>query len=118
MGVYIKGMSKTKHCINCPLMMCDSDGDWCALQDEETNESFKSWDDMRKHCPLVEVKEPHGDLIDRDALEDIVIQKRDNEMLCDCDDDYSNGKAIAYDLVDQYIVNAPTVIEAEGNDED
>lgn len=107
MGVYIKDLHKAKHCINCPLMMSNADGDWCALQDEETNESFKSWDDMRKHCPLVEVKEPHGRLIDADEfmrlLECYAITAKDFEF---CD----NSRFA--------LEKADTIIEAEVNDED
>ncbi|MBO7668980.1 MAG: hypothetical protein J6S60_00185 [Oscillospiraceae bacterium] len=113
MGVYIKGLHKAKHCIDCPLMMCNADGDWCALQDEETNESFKNWDDMRKHCPLVEVKAPHGRLGDLDALRAEIIRTYEYEFPT------ATG---AFDefvtrILPNVINNAPTIIEAEGKDD-
>ena len=46
-----------------------------------------------EHCPLVEVPEPHGDLIDRDLL---------------CDDLYGIDG-----YTEKAIDDAPTVIEAE-----
>lgn len=107
MGVYIKGLHKAKYCIDCPLMMCNADGDWCALQDAETNESFKSWDDMRKHCPLVEIEVPHGRLIDADALID---EGMDIYHL-----DYFRGVMSGYSR--QMIDCTPTVLESEGKDD-
>lgn len=56
MGVYIKGFRKPTYCQECPLTF-DYD---CMIQHEERDSLI----DQYKHCPLVEVKTPHGRLID------------------------------------------------------
>ena len=62
MGVYIKGMKMPKECGECPLY--SSIDDVCQFDQTDT-----CYDEKRPWwCPLVEVPEPHGDLIDRDAL--------------------------------------------------
>ena len=55
MGVYIKNMTMPKHCIDCPFMI-SRDNDDCILQSEESNESAKTWDDLKAKCPLSEDK--------------------------------------------------------------
>ena len=67
MGVYIKGMKKPEKCLACPMRNYE---DWCVLQEWTTEKDYinYTWEDMRKNCPLVEVKEPHGRLIDADEI--------------------------------------------------
>lgn len=55
MGVYVKGMKMPKDHLSCPFRgaiteMCIASEKWCNGFNED--------------CPLVEVKEPHGSLID------------------------------------------------------
>ena len=72
MSVLIKGKALPKDCESCDL--CDyygccyalcGDSLWDALPD-----GAEYFPDGWKYagCPLVEIPEPHGDLIDRDAL--------------------------------------------------
>ena len=80
MGVYIKGMEMPEDCFTCPL----KEEGFCNL----TNAYASNINKINSDCPLIEVPEPHGRLIDADKL------FRDIEW-----DD---------------IENAPTIIEAEG----
>lgn len=66
--ILIRGMEMPKNCIDCPLMVDRFDTDACALQSQEANEAFESWDDMRRGCPLFPLPEGHGRLGDLDAL--------------------------------------------------
>lgn len=102
MSVLIRGMIMPDHCLRCPFIM-SRDGDDCILQSEEANLTFEDWEQMRKSCPLVEVKTPHGKLIDAELLK--------NEFPHDADWDYPvNTNCYVCESID----NAPTVIEAEG----
>ena len=67
MGVYIKGMKKPEKCLACPMLNYE---DWCVLQEWTPEKDYTNytWEDMRKNCPLVEVEEPHGRLIDADKI--------------------------------------------------
>lgn len=47
MGVYIKKMKMPRSCVECRLLRVESNDEWVG-----------------KYCPLVEVTEPHGRLID------------------------------------------------------
>ena len=66
MGVYIKGMEMPKDCLHCP--MCDNNDD-CVMQEEK---NFQTWKEQKAGCPLVELPENHGRLIDADALTDFL----------------------------------------------
>lgn len=63
MSILIKGIKMPKNCFEC--VVSDAGGN-CLLQDRSY---LLAWNEQIKNCPLVEVHEPHGDLIDRDALE-------------------------------------------------
>ena len=63
MSVLIKGMQKPDRCIDCPFMI-SRDNDDCILQSDEANELFMNWDDMKLNCPLIELPENHGNLVD------------------------------------------------------
>ena len=79
MGVYIKGMKKPKYCHACFLDLYDRQT-YCRNGEKAL-------------CPLIEVKEPHGDLVDRNEID-----------------------ALTYEDADGFHteISAPTVIEAEG----
>ena len=71
MGIYIKCMKMPTDCRECPMETYYNCGDTKCLAAEK----LLAWDyeaipfDGRADwCPLVEIPEPHGDLIDRDAL--------------------------------------------------
>lgn len=64
MGVYIKGMSVPKSCSECKFFHIENFQKWCCITDREDIflDAIPDW------CPLIEVKVPHGDLIDKDQL--------------------------------------------------
>ena len=93
MSILIKGMEMPATCCHCPLMGYDPDREWydsmartgahiCVLTGELIDNTKRE-----EHCPLVPVQ-PHGRLIDRDALPTSRVEWED-------------------------IVNAPTIIPAE-----
>lgn len=94
MGVYNPLAEMPKSCA-----VCES-RDSCPISNyiDGTYRPFR-----HPNCPLVEVKAPHGDLIDRDAL------LFDNSAAFHDIGGYTNA---AWEAVD----NAPTIIEAEGKD--
>ena len=66
-GVYIKDMEMPFTCLTCDFhKYAGGIGDFCSLT-KRRQFRFKN---RPKDCPLIEVPEPHGDLIDRDALGD------------------------------------------------
>lgn len=67
MGLYIKNLKISEHCMDCPFMV-SRDNDDCILQSAEANENFENWEQMKAGCPLTEVPEPHGELIDEAKL--------------------------------------------------
>ena len=91
MGVYIKGKRKPDTCYDCDFVDGSDDcffglgytGDMC--------------DCVYEDCPLIEVKTPHGRLIDGDRFYE---EFEPNS--------WSEGMAVS-----TYIKKAPTVIEAE-----
>ena len=100
MSILIKGMQMPKECLDCP--MCDINDD-CVLQEDKR---FGTWEEQKKDCPLVEIPEPHGDLIDRDALEADI-----------CPD--WNGLYVPDNAYSEKLIrNAPTVIEGSDNHAD
>ena len=85
MSVCVKGMYLPPSCYFCPMTndgfyICKANNPHKLLE-EDCEERRPNW------CPLIEVPEPHGDLIDRDALPKPRVEWED-------------------------IVNAPTVIPA------
>lgn len=58
--IYIKGMAMPKGCYDCPLL----DGEYGDCKVGATG----LYDPYRDDCPLTEVPESHGRLIDADAL--------------------------------------------------
>ena len=94
MSVLIKGMKMPKKCLWCPLQYIG----FCQVTKTDVNSDLgRRADD----CPLVELPEKHGRLIDADALTtDNIVSKA---MIF--------GGQVCYSRSD--IDNAPTVIEAE-----
>lgn len=115
MGVYIKGMDMPKSCNDCALlydcfacMLLGKDIDWGTSDKERLPD-----------CPLVEVKEPHGRLIDADALIESNKYLRYNPAEHK-EDSYDAGWAVGFNAgashATEHAVYAPTIIEAEGKD--
>ena len=75
MSILIKGMRMPKNCIKCPMQF----GGMCYVMPADVDESRvaptveEAWKQGKPDwCPLIEIPESHGDLIDRDALLDMV----------------------------------------------
>ena len=94
MSVLIKNMRIPEDCFSCPL----KEEGYCNL----TNAYAVFINERNSDCPLVELPEKHGRLIDADELTtDNIVSKI---MIF--------GGQVCYSQSD--IDNAPTVIEAEG----
>lgn len=72
MGVYIKGVKMPKCCAECSFETLFSDDiHYCTVREiakEIPTEDY--WECRPSFCPMSEVPEPHGRLIDADALAD------------------------------------------------
>ena len=79
MGVYVKGMTMPYNCLECEFWgsACSSG---CAIASLGIPNSY-NYDAHKRPdwCPLVEVSEPHGSLIDGDELK-TAFPKCDNNM--------------------------------------
>ena len=98
-------------CRECPLEMyyMNCGETRCRAENKILAENFKTipFDGRPDWCPLVDVPAPHGDLIDRDALN---IGEYERE-----DDDSGTLEISIGGLLSLYhkVIDAPTVIEAE-----
>ncbi len=100
MSILIRGMEMPTSCLDCPLT--DGHSASCLI----TKQSVYFFVNKRHNdCPLVPVS-PHGDLIGREWLIDIALHLMNTAK----NDDIANG--VKWLL--QYIIDAPTIIEAEG----
>ena len=103
MGVYIKGMEMPKNCLECEIRSYDANAqeEYCPF-----SEIVCLSIGIQDNCPLVEVPEPHGDLIDRDEVRNDVFRhlsiKGEENLL-------PSEKSIFGNLI-----KAKAVIEAEG----
>lgn len=82
MGVYAKGLEIPNCCHECKLRRiyqymkpCP-----CPAVSSSLVAHKKDWERRREGCPLIEVKEPHGRLIDADALADDLEYDAANEQ--------------------------------------
>lgn len=91
MAIYIKGMKMPKNCEECFLVDSCDDKHWEITKDDM---GYKG-EYVKDNCPLTEVSEPHGRLIDADALFDSL-----------------NIRSVTYNcVINKCIEDAPTVIE-------
>ena len=93
MSILIKGMEMPRNCYECKV--------WFECFNEKPPFNM-----IKSVCPLVEVKEPHGRLIDIKSVEDRKFVTVSNDY-----QRWWNG------ALESVIDNAPTVIEAEGREE-
>ena len=97
MSVIVKNMEMPKNCRICPMLFDGHNYRWCNITGESLG--IEETDNGRdEHCPLVEIPTPHGRLIDADKLA--------NETFY--------GATSAPYITYRKFMNAPTVIEAEG----
>ena len=96
MGVYIKGMEMPKNCFECEIRAYDANAgeEFCPF-----SQIVCLSIGIQDNCPLVEVPEPHGRLIDADDVKSRMIPLS-----------FSVQKWV--DEVE--LSNCNTVIEAEG----
>lgn len=92
MSVLIKGMQMPKNCSECPVALS---GKYCRIN--QTYTTYIKLPLRPHHCPLVELPEHHGRLIDANELEP--------------DADYDDGEFWAYSITQ--VCNAQTIVEAE-----
>ena len=103
MSVLIKGMKMPEKCGSCDLFHVESPMHCTVVKGHKTvgapyGMPRPDW------CPLVEVTEPHGRLIDGDALQCKV-------------DDIGLGYYEVLGVTEDTIDSAPTIIEAEGSED-
>ena len=100
MSVLIKGMEMPETCSDCEWSYYVGNGRAMCRRVSKTDKTDIMTKRRADFCPLVEVKEPHGRLIDADELANKTF--------------YSTTGApyITY----KTFCNAPTVIEAEGTE--
>lgn len=112
MGIYIKGMKMPTDCEECRFCIGLADTEYgtcagCLIDNEYREASSKSG------CPLIEIPEPHGDLIDRDAF------RADFSMGENCNNCGIELKRCEYDRIYTkmdfcgWLDDAPTVIPRE-----
>lgn len=118
MGVYIKGMDKPKRCSICPLCRYyhENGNVWCNALNvilESIPYEMRLLDSVldsiepHKDCPLVEVKAPHGRLIDARKW-----HKRLQKQAMTLYGSDNRTYGLIMDIMDA-IHTEPTVIEAE-----
>lgn len=120
MSVLIKGMDMPSCCDGCSF------SDWhnlhqtvcCKMRDYEPcfADYSREYEEKRSNdCPLVEIPTPHGDLIDRDALDARVRQAGGmGNVEEECTEDFNDGVLF---VLDYFVKNAPTIIEAKGSED-
>ena len=100
MSIIIKGVEMPKNCDECPCIAWryDDDSPACCVLEKDISDYTKRLAD----CPLVEIKTPHGRLIDADALILALMDRGVDDIQTD-------------DLheISQTVWNAPTVVESE-----
>lgn len=104
MSVIVKGMEMPQKCGQCKLFHAEHPTHCMAVEGHRTvgapyGMPRPDW------CPLVEVKEPHGDLADKDKL-----------MQEFMDSDLDHLQRDDWKEVIQIVADADTVIEAEGSE--
>lgn len=97
MSVIIKGMEVPKCCRICDFNAFSM---YCRRTGSEINRDYEHRERL-SDCPISELPDKHGRLIDADALEP--------------DADYDDGEFWAYSVTQ--VCDEPTVIEAEGVEE-
>ena len=108
MSVLIKGMEMPKNCGECHFLHNEGFKEWCCLTESE---DF-NYDIIPSSCPLVEVKTPHGRLIDEDRLiGDISLTRVVVGRNLDGTPIFGYGRITSIPV--SRIEKAPTIIEAE-----
>lgn len=96
MAIYIKGAELPKSCWSCWRCTSINIVDCAISLGEESSSDFRNT--RHPDCPLVEVKEPHGRLIDESVAYDKIAEQE-------------TGYYMDMDGVDRGLQDTPTVIE-------
>ncbi len=105
MSILIKGMKMPQKCGQCKLFHVEYPM-YCTAAEGHRTVGAPYGMPRPDWCPLIEVKEPHGDLTDKDKL-----------MAEFIDSDLDHLQRNDWKEVIQIVADAPTVIEAEGSEE-
>ncbi len=111
MSVLIKGMQMPKNCAECPVALS---GKYCRI-----NQTYTTYIELPirpDHCPLIELPEHHGDLIDRDTIEKAVLKWMPPDPCGREEKEFPFETDICVSMMME-IEEQDTVIEAEGAEE-
>lgn len=107
MAILIKDMEMPTTCISCDFHKCAGGvGDFCVL----TRQRQFRFKNRPASCPLVEIPEPHGRLIDADAAYDALSEAA-------ADATYSSCVAFDMDIICAGLAQTPTIIPATAEGE-
>ena len=111
MSILMKNIVMPKNCMECPFMALANTTDGRLLEFCSVSEMFVVGIETQKDpkCPLIELP-PHG-LIDKQMLLRNISENQFTNSYVGHEDEYA-----FWDKVWDYIINAPTIIESEGED--
>lgn len=112
MSILINGMDMPRKCSSCDLVRVILEEGYfdCALYPQISWRYLEDIPDfVTKNCPLVEIPTPHGRLIDADQFLAIL---QDIKSKCIYD-----REAYIVNLIAEELEKAPTIIEAEGEND-
>ena len=110
LGVYIKNFNIPECCYQCfdtGFAYAIGCYKWADMKYKDRYEG------RARGCPLVEVKTPHGDLVDHEALGEILLRMRNDDTLTFVEDDEFR-KSLLDDVIHETWNGLRTIIEAEG----
>ena len=108
MSVFIPGFEMPRDCFHCPFEMFLSDKKSHCRANRGREIQLDIFG-KGQNCPLVEIKTPHGRLIDADA--NVAVMEK-------CKSTESAFERSFYSFAAQIMRECPTIIEAEGGGED
>lgn len=106
MGLYIKGMKPPNNCYECPCKKWVDDGCAGCWVDDKIHNASKPVD-----CQLIEIPDTHGRLIDASYKVDMPFYDDEYE-------EYSVRTVTVEELLMMADNGVPTVIEAEGSEDE
>lgn len=110
MSVIVKNMEMPKSCSDCRFYDDNHDYPTCIVTGYSRGYNWSPFNQRMPDCPLVEISEPHGELIDRDSLLQEVHKRL---LLCT---KYENDFQKPYEII-RAIETAPVIIQKEGDAE-
>ena len=126
MGVYIEDMKKPENCMNCKIIQkcsyCDDCNDKCFFQPENVRTTWNFCDEIYPEaipdwCPLIEVPEQHGDLIDRDAFISRLDEGKEIISMLKLPEDFREMYNLVADGMKEELIKCPVIIPASKDGE-